>query len=176
MTHWGETTLHKWRNFCLKCLHPSDKVCKPLPLCKFTFPTKTFTFVYHMGRATRTRIRLRARRSGVRFGAGEMYFSVFWSPDRLWRGPPSPHPPTRQQWGCEVSHSPPSSTEVKNECSHAYTPPVRRHGVNGGNFTFTFTMHAIRDEVLKSMQPSVHFCRRSTLMTETFFMDFSWTA
>jgi hypothetical protein len=45
--------------------------------------------------------------------------------------------------GREANHSPPSSSEVKNEWSYTSTPPVRLHGVvlikkHRDNFTFTF--------------------------------------
>jgi hypothetical protein len=56
----------------------------------------------------------------------------------------------------EADHPPPSSAEVKNECSYASTPPVRLHGVvlvNGYVFKasylvkrredFTFTLLGI---------------------------------
>jgi hypothetical protein len=38
---------------------------------------------------------------------------------------------------CKVSHSPPSSVEVKNEWGYICTPPVFLHGVDRENFTFT---------------------------------------
>jgi len=37
----------------------------------------------------------------------------------------------------EVDHSPPSSDEAKNECSYTSTPPIRLHGLDRDNFTFS---------------------------------------
>jgi hypothetical protein len=40
--------------------------------------------------------------------------------------------------GHEVDHSPPSSTEGKNEWIHTSTPIIRLQGVEGDKFTYTF--------------------------------------
>jgi len=34
-----------------------------------------------------------------------------------------------KQSECEADHSPPSSSEIKNACIYASTPPVHLHGV-----------------------------------------------
>jgi len=39
----------------------------------------------------------------------------------------------------EFNHSPPSSTEVKNEWSYITVTPIRLHGMDSENCTFTFT-------------------------------------
>jgi len=39
----------------------------------------------------------------------------------------------------KADHSPPSSTEVKNEWSYAPTPPLCLSGVDEGKFTFAFS-------------------------------------
>jgi len=38
----------------------------------------------------------------------------------------------------KVDHSPPSSTEGKNDWSYTSSPTIRLHGVEGDKFTYTF--------------------------------------
>jgi hypothetical protein len=38
----------------------------------------------------------------------------------------------------EADHSPPSSTEIKNDWSYDSTPPIYLHGMHRGNFAFYF--------------------------------------
>jgi hypothetical protein len=89
--------------------------------------------------------RLRAGRSRVRTRANERDFCSTKRPDRfwgtfklsarwepglfLWRGGGG-----SKRRGSEADHSPPSSTEVKNECSYTSTPPICLQGVDR-NFT-----------------------------------------
>jgi hypothetical protein len=40
----------------------------------------------------------------------------------------------------EVDHSPPPSTEVKNEWSHTSTPPTYFHAMHWDSFAFTFSV------------------------------------
>jgi len=81
-------------------------------------------------------------------------------------GRPTQSPPfPASSGGREVSHSHLSSTEVRNECSHAYTPPVRRHGVDGGNlylnfFSLTF-LDSVKTLTASSTLPSLNTEGRS---------------
>jgi hypothetical protein len=43
--------------------------------------------------------------------------------------------------GHEVDPSPPSSTEVKNEWHHTFSPPLRLHGTHRHNFTFQLSRY-----------------------------------
>ena len=46
--------------------------------------------------------------------------------------------PAVKRPGPELDHSLPSNAEVKNEWSCTSTPPIRLHGVDRDNFTFTY--------------------------------------
>jgi hypothetical protein len=81
-------------------------------------------------RVVGTTTRLRAGWSAVRFPTGATDFSYLQNPDQFW-GPPSlllyryrrTSPGIKRQER-EVNHSPPSSSEVKNEWSNEFTLPV----------------------------------------------------
>jgi len=45
--------------------------------------------------------------------------------------------PGVKRQGREVDPSPPSSDEVKKEWSYTSTPPIRLHGLDRDNFTFS---------------------------------------
>jgi hypothetical protein len=80
---------------------------------------------------------LRAVIAGVRIPTGAS--GVLWGPPGFlfsgYRGSlPGVKRPVR-----ESDHSPPSSTDVKNECSCNSTLPVYIHVVDGKNFTFSCT-------------------------------------
>jgi len=69
-------------------------------------------------------------------------FSSLKCPDCLW-GPPASHSLgtgvlswEQRGWGVKVNHSPPSSTEVKNEWSYTSTPPICLHGMDREKFAF----------------------------------------
>jgi hypothetical protein len=92
-----------------------------------------FTHIYNLLTATGERsqysrlTRLRAERSGVRRRQRQDFQNVRTGCG----GPPSPlingyqglFPQGKWLW-CQVGHSPPISSEVKNECSYTSTPPV----------------------------------------------------
>jgi hypothetical protein len=62
----------------------------------------------------------------------------------------------------EVSHSPPSSTEVKNEWSYASIPPVRLRGVDSKHITF-FTSSLCRHKTKTWRLRTKCFGLRATL-------------
>ena len=89
-----------------------------------------------------------AGRSGVStLVKGKNFFSSPNRPERLWV-PLSLHYDGYRgsfsgvKWpGHKYDHSPRSSAEVKNEWSYTSAPPIRFHGVEKENFTFTCKTH-----------------------------------
>jgi hypothetical protein len=99
-------------------------------------------------RVVGTATRLRNRRFWVKIQVELIFF--FYSekrPYRLWDPPSFVLNEYRLYFqevkrpGLEPNHSPPSSTEVKNECSHTPIPPVYLTGVDRDNFTLPFCMY-----------------------------------
>jgi hypothetical protein len=80
----------------------------------------------------------------LNLGRGKRYFSSSERPDLL-LGPPSlfqyvlvPFPGLKRP-GYDVSQSPPSSPDVRNEWRESSVASVCLHGMKTNNFTFTFT-------------------------------------
>jgi hypothetical protein len=57
--------------------------------------------------------------------------------------------PTKWQ-ACELNHWTPSSAELKNGRSYAFTSPVWLYEVDSGHFTFVFCYETINSEKCKS--------------------------
>jgi hypothetical protein len=73
--------------------------------------------------------------SGFEFWLGQGIF-LFCQMFRMGMGVPSGYRVGIKQPGRDVDHSPPSSSEVKNEWSYTSAPPMCFQGVDRGNFNF----------------------------------------
>jgi len=78
---------------------------------------------------------LSTARSGVRILVRATSRSALGPTSLLFNGYRASSPGIRRP-GHDVNHSPPSSTEAKNEWSYASTPPVRLRDVDSKHFTF----------------------------------------
>jgi hypothetical protein len=61
--------------------------------------------------------------------------------------------------GCDVDHSPPSSTEFKNEWIYTSSPPICLYGMERDNVTFLHVRN-FQDEIVKWKIKFVKHCDR----------------